>query len=70
MTPRAPLANSTMATATSSTSIRSWASMAVRAQTVLIGPTSHTSRSMAWMPWFIRHPPPSSFHVPRQSPLS
>jgi hypothetical protein len=36
------------------------------ALTRLTGPTIHWSRSIAWMPWFMTAPPPSSFHVPRQ----
>ncbi len=70
ITPSAPLANRSVATATSSTAIRSWASVAVWARTSTTGPISQVSRSTLWMAWFISAPPPSSSQVPRHAPLS
>ena len=58
--PRAPLANSSVARATSSTAIRTCASRAVFARTSTTGPISQRSKSTLWMAWFMRAPPPSS----------
>ena len=70
MTPRAPLANCRLATAASSTAIRLWAKVAVWAVIERTGPMNHVSRSTLWIAWFISAPPPSSFQLPRQAPLS
>ena len=49
MTPRAPLAKRTQATAVSSTSMRSWASVALKALTCVARPIIHNENMLAAM---------------------
>ena len=49
ITPRAPFSNLTVATAVSSTSIRSWLRVAVYASTSSTFPTNHCNKSIAWI---------------------
>ena len=65
-TPMAPLSNRSSAVATSSTSI-ACRRVAVRPITEATGPTRCCSKSMMWMDWVIRQPPPSSAAVPRHA---
>ena len=44
------------ATAVSSTSMRSWASVAVNPETCVAAPISHSNRSTLWIAWFISGP--------------
>src|ERR1700694_4698568 len=64
MTPRAPLANRIVATAVSSTSMRSWARQPVQANTSTGSPRNHTNKSTGGMARFMRGPPPAQAPVP------
>ena len=66
MIPMAPLSKFTTAVAVSSTSM-SWTWVATRPITDRTGPIMYCSRSMMWMDWVIRQPPPSRALVPRQA---